>query len=174
MPCLITTGATKDCNYRLGGLRKLYFANITEIASYTDADLTDSFVEAIVMENPGTPFTFFEMEFERNTAVQSQELIVSSGQASVNHTVTFTLGKKDAPLIASLKDLSLADLVIVAEDASGGRCILGRDNGLRSTALTMTSGTAEADFSGGTFTFVGAQTEWAPILDPLFDITTIL
>ncbi len=174
MPCLITAGLTKDCNYRVGGLKKLYFGNVSEIDTYTDSDPTDGIINAIVMLNPGTPYTFFEVEFERNTGVQSQELQVNAGQKSVLHTVTFTLGKKDGATIAELKNLSLADLVIVAEDNTGARCILGRLNGLAASVLSSTSGTAEADFNGLTFTYTGTETEYAQILDPAFDITTIL
>jgi len=171
MPCLITTGFTKDCNYRLGGLKALYFGNLSQIDSYTDADPDDGKIEAIVMTATDV---FYAVEFERNTAVQTQELQVNAGQASVSQSVTFTLGVKDAATIAALKDLSLSDLVIIAVDANGGRCVLGRDNGLRATVGTNTSGTAEADFSGITFTFTGSQKEYAPILDAAFDINTIL
>jgi len=172
--CLITAGFTRDCNYRVGGLKKLYFGNRSEIDSYTDTVPDDGEINAIVMVNPGTPYTFFVVEFERNTGVQTQELQVNAGQASVLHTVTFTLGKKDAATIAELKDMSLGDIVIVAEDNTGHRVILGRNNGLRASVLSDTSGTAEADFNGLTFTYTGTETEYAQVLDSAFDIDTIL
>ena len=149
----------------------MYFGNRSEIASYTDTTPDDGEINAIVMD---LTFTFFAVEFERNTGVSTQELQVNAGQKSVLHTVTFTLGKKDDATIAELKNLSLSDIVIVAEDNTGHRVILGRNNGLTASVLSDTSGTAEADFNGLTFTYTGTETEFAQVLDPAFDITTIL
>ena len=112
--CLITAGFTRDCNYRVGGLKKLYFGNLSEIDSYTDTVPDDGEINAIVMVNPGTPFTFFVVEFERNTGVFTEDLQVNAGQRSVLQTLTFTLARHDKELIAELKSLSLSDLVIVA------------------------------------------------------------
>ena len=49
MACLITGGITKDCDYLLGGLNKIWLFNRDEIDSYTDTVPGDAIIDAIVM-----------------------------------------------------------------------------------------------------------------------------
>ena len=171
MPCLITAGLTKDCDYLLGGLKTLYLANTSDVDSYTDTVPNDGEINAIVMV---ATKVFFTYEFENNTASFTNELVVSGGQKYVAQTVNFSLSKKDAELIADLKNLSLANIVAIAVDRTGKRFILGRINGLEATVQTLNSGVAEGDFGGLTVTLAGSETEYSQELDSAFDISTIL
>jgi hypothetical protein len=171
MACLMAGGTTKDCNYLLGGLNKLYLANISEIDSYTDTDPLDCIINAIVMV---ATEVFFVNEFDKNTGSATQELQVNNGQKFVAQTVSFSVASNNAALTCLLKDLSLGTIVAITEDRKGERKIMGRINGLEASVMTLNSGAADADYSGMTVTLTGSEPEWAEILDPAFDISTIL
>jgi hypothetical protein len=171
MPCLITGGLVKDCDFLLGGLKTLYLANISDIDTYTDTTADDGIIDAIIMNGVGVFHTF---EFEDNTASFTNEMQVSAGQKYVLQTVNFSLANKEAEVIAQMKDLALSTLVAIAVDRTGKRYILGRNNGLSATVASLNSGAAEGDFAGLTVTLSGSQVEFAPILLSTFDISTIL
>ena len=171
MPCLITGGLVKDCDFLLGGLKALYLANLSDIDSYTDTVADDGEINAIVMVATKTFFTF---EFEDNTGSFNNELTVSGGQKYVTQTLAFSLASKEKEVIAELKNLALSDLVAIAEDRTGKRFILGRTNGLEPSVQTLGSGAADGDFAGLAVTLTGVDIEYSQTLDPTFDISTIL
>lgn len=158
MPCLITGGIVKDCNYLVGGLSALYLANKDDIDSYTDTTPDDGIINDIVMV---ATKVFFSFEFDDETASFNNELTVSGGQKYITQTVSLTSSVKTPAVIAELKNLSLAKLVAVAVDRNGQQFILGRTNGLEASVQTLGSGAAAGDAAGLALTLAGVDVEWS-------------
>lgn len=156
MSCLISAGASKDCQYSFGGLDAILLANRADITSYTVSG--SGMVTGIVTGSAG----FYEFEFEKGTGAFTQELQISNGNKYFNQNVSFTLSGLDQSRMELMEQLGLANVVAICKDKRGKYFILGKQGGLEATALTANSGAGEGDGLGMTITLAGSSTEIGP------------
>ena len=148
MACLISAGLTRDCNYFLAGISKVYIANYADITYQTDGQNT---VTGITSGTSG----FFVFDTNPDTASAGSELQVNNGRKYFNQTVTFSNDSTSAAAIATLEDLGLAKVTVIVESKAGDRLVFGNDGGLEASVLTFSTGAAAADAAGFTVTLTG-------------------
>jgi len=183
MSCLIDSGVKRTCEFSAGGLNSLYIANLDEVTDYTVG--TDGEITAINFSSPGG---FYDYDFLKDSASFTQELVVSEGQKYYTQTVTFNISQRsetsaDTPdgeqtdieaqkLVQLMDKLALGKFIVVATSRSGASYLLGKLNGLESSASTLNSGAAGGDFSGYSITLSGDEIEGMPIvteeIDPVY------
>ena len=162
MACLINSGIVRDCGFSFGGLQNIYLANKTDIDEITHDTLTGEITGITLL----TGATFFQYEFEPETAQALQELQVGKVSRFINQTLnmslaTMTQEKKDA-----LEELANADVVAIYQDQAGNYWFYGeKGRGLRATTLNPDTGTADADDNLVAITLVGGNGGYADIVD---------
>lgn len=166
MGCQLTSCITKDkCAYSVAGIKSLYLINFDTETKY-DFDTTDvnkTKVKGITLASGAKAY---KIEFISNTASFSDELAENgNGGKYRTHTLNFSLDKYDYDLLNQGDALSLGRFTAVVADKSNRVIILGRLNGLNSTAFNYASGAADADATGWTVTMAGTETEIAPLLE---------
>lgn len=159
MSCLLSSGVTKDCQFQYGGLKKVYLANYSEVTGVTyEADGT---VSGMTMASGKT---FFEFEYEVDTAQKLEELQVGAVSRFINQTLTFRLANLTQVKSKTIEELAIATLTGIIQTSDGLYWLFGdpnKSNGMRATVVTVDSGTAKGDDSTITITLVGASLGYA-------------
>lgn len=161
MACLINAGITRDCGFSFGGLQKVYLSNKDDVS--TIAHDTTGEITGITMTTGGT---FYEYEFEPQTAQALQELQVGTVSRFVNQTLNMSLAGITQAKKEVLEDMANGDLVAIYQDQAGLYWYYGENGrGLRAATLTFDSGTADGDDNAVTISLVGGSTGYADTVD---------
>jgi hypothetical protein len=149
MSCALTAGYTLACKDSVGGIKKIYLDNFSDVSygSETDGDIATA------------TGGFFEFELPMNTA-QFTETVTSSienGTTFYQTELTIVLPKLTASLRNELKLMAQAKLALIAVDRNGTQWILGLENGVYLTTGTSATGTAMGDLNGMTLTFTSME-----------------
>lgn len=171
MGCKLTSNITKaNCQYSVAGVKAVYLFNYDSKNAYTID--TDGVITGITLT--GTEKAY-KVDFIQNTASFSDELAQNgNGGKYRTHTLNFTLSEYDYNILNQGDALSLGTFTAVVVDKSGRVVMLGRNNGLNSTAFNYASGAADADANGWTVTMAGTEKEIAPLLTDAKVIETIV
>lgn len=162
MACNTTlTDILKGCDNNIGGLTNFYILPSEFIAS--PSDITDDGAGTITGITISTGATFAEFEFNKNTANFTEEAAIdlANGSTFYTQTVNLTIARREAAKRQSLALIAAGqrNLYIIVKDANGLYWFVGRANGANLTAQGDGSGTAKADGSKYTLTFVAEEPE---------------
>ena len=158
MACALTQGYTLDCKDSLGGITEVYFMAFQDVASTTEAS---GVITALTKD---TGKRFYKYELTKGTSVLTENVNsnVQNGTLYYTPELTIILNKLQANTRNEILLLAKNLLVAVAKDNNGKYWYLGKTRGIDLTAGSATSGTADADRSGYTLTFAGAEPSLAP------------
>lgn len=148
MSCTQTlNGIAVDCESSMGGLKVVYIANYTDVASYAE---NDGQITAITMVE-GKKFKTYS--FRRNTANMTSTLAVDvANGTSVSTDVVLSFLKQDTTKRIEISALSIGELVMIVQDANGRYWFLGKDMPVMASAGGAESGTAFTDGNRYTIT----------------------
>lgn len=162
MACVsFSGGIANDCENNMGGVTKLYLADWDDVDTITESGGT---VSAIAMTGSAS---FYEFEFNRNSATFNEDLVksVEAGSALFEQTVTVTIPRRDVNKRNTLALLTQRDLAVIIKDSNGIHWLPGHIEGMYLSEETSTSGTAKADGSNYVLTLKGFEVEMAPVVD---------
>src|SRR6478735_726462 len=156
MACKISTGLSNDaCEFLIGGLASIYIANKQDVITFVDSDV-DGVYDSVTMSTSGTN-KFYRFQTTKNTSNFTTQLVVSGTNKYYNHTVDMFVSNNDQEALDVLTKLSLGNFVVIAQNRTGKKFILGMTDGLEATVGELNSGTAEGDSAGIHVTLVGAN-----------------
>jgi hypothetical protein len=158
MACALTQGYTLDCRDSLGGITEVYFIASSDISSSTEAS---GVITALVK---ATGKKFYKYELTKGTSMFTENVAssVQNGTLYFTPELTIILNKLQANTRNEILLLAQNRLTAVAKDNNGKYWMLGKTRSLELTAGSAATGTAEADRSGYTLTFAGAEPALAP------------
>lgn len=158
MACALTQGYTLDCRDSLGGITEVYFMAFQDVSSTTEASGVITALTKVAGKR------FYKYELTKGTSVMTENVNsnVQNGTLYFTPELTIILNKLQANTRNELLLLAKNLLVAVAKDNNGKYWYIGKTRGIDLTAGSATSGTAEADRSGYTLTFAGAEPSLSP------------
>lgn len=155
--CTALTNVTKSCDNNIGGIVSLYLADKLDVATITD-DGAGS-VTAITMVALAT---FNSFEFRRNTGNFTEEASIDlvNGSTYYTSTVNLMLHHREATKSNAIQLIAEGqrDLVLIVKDANGRYWVFDQ---MQLSAVGEGSGTAKADGSKYSLTFVGENPQMA-------------
>jgi hypothetical protein len=161
----LTSGLSKVCESRTGGLVRAWFANKHDVTSFT---LTGAAYSAVTMASGKT---FFKYEFEQDTGQYKEDGSVNeSGAFSVNHAIEIYFGKLTEALRAArqqLADATPCGVIGIIEDANNNKWVVGysekfgSERALRLRTDASDSGKAFTDANGTTWTIGSIDSEYS-------------
>jgi len=159
MSCLLSAGITRTCGFQFGGLKTVLLANFEEVSGVTKG--TDNEITGITMTSGAT---WYEFEYEPNTAQKLEELQAGAVSRFVNQTLNMkianlTQAKKE--LVEELANATLSVILQTQDDLYWMYAEPTLSAGLRATVLSIDSGTAQADDAAVTITLVGGNLGYA-------------
>lgn len=160
MPCLFTAGISKSCSYNVSGLKNLYLANLSEIASYTVG--LDGTITGITMV---ATKKFYSFEFENDTAEFKSTFTNSNGNKFFAENITLSLAGLDQDKLNTFEELGLSDAVAICVKKDGSAFLLGKNGGLQMAQMDINSGKALGDFAGTIVSMNGVSTQIMPEVD---------
>ena len=162
MACNTLTSILKGCDNNIGGITSIYIndqdsVDATEIIVDTNWTITDF----------GTLATqFVPFEFRRNTGMYTEEAAIDlvNGSSFVTQTITLIFHRREAAKSKAIKILGEGqrDLALVVGDANGKYWYFPK---AQLTAVAEGSGTAKADGSKYSITFVAENEQLAYEVD---------
>jgi hypothetical protein len=148
MACLINAGLTRECEYFLAGISKVYIANYADITYGVDSGST---VTAIT----SGASAFYVFDTNPETAIGSSEMQVAAGRRYFLQTVSFSNDSTSAAAIETLENLGLSKVTVIVETKGGQSVVFGSDGGLEATVLSFSTGAQAADVAGFSLTLTG-------------------
>ena len=158
MACALTQGYTLDCRDSLGGITEVYFMAFQDVSSTTEASGVITALTKVAGKR------LYKYELTKGTSVMTENVNsnVQNGTLYFTPELTIILNKLQANTRNEILLLAKNLLVAVAKDNNGKYWYIGKTRGIDLTAGSATSGTAEADRSGYTLTFAGAEPSLSP------------
>jgi NACalpha-BTF3-like transcription factor len=161
MSCTTLIGITKGCDNNIGGITAIYINDMDNITSTTE----DTATWMIDAQAVSTPYEVFE--FRRNTGNFTEEAAIDLVNQSSFYTQTITLmfARREASKSKAIKILGEGqrDLAVIIKDANGKYWYFPT---AQLTAVAEGSGTAKADGSKYSVTFVAENEFLAKEVDP--------
>ena len=150
------------CEGNIGGVVKLYLANVDDVSAVTTGStsaLTDDGIIEITMSGTSK---FQEFPIKKNTASFTSTLTVNdNGSSYVSSVLSFNMPHMKADKRAAMQALMLAEAVAIVKDSNGHYWMLGdQDNPLTNTAGTGETGTAKGDANQYTVEMTAEQNIW--------------
>lgn len=164
MSCLLSAGVTRSCGFQFGGLKKVYLANFEEVSAVAH-DATGQ-ITGVTMTSTGA--TWYEFQYEQNTAQKLEELQAGAVSRFVNQTLNLKLANVTQAKKEVLEDLAnatMAAIIQTQDDLYWYFAEPTKSAGLRATVLSIDSGTAQADDAAVTITLVGGSIGYADTVD---------
>lgn len=161
MSCLLSAGVTRSCGFQFGGLKKVYLANFEEIESVAYSG-TSGLITGVTMTSTGA--TWYEFEYEPNTAQKLEELQAGAVSRFVNQTLNMKLANITQEKKNVLDEIANATLSAIVQTSDGIYWFYAeptKSAGLRATVASIDSGTAQADDASVTLTLVGGNLGYA-------------
>jgi len=144
MPCLLTSGFTRDCNDGVGGLEELYLINRELMTAYTLDGSNSSLIATITA---GTWFKY-EIKKEVGSIVATTNVDTANGTRFSEGVIGFSINKFSATKTNELKIMILANLAVICKDNQGVYWGLGFQQYAEGTSLIANTGTAYGDRNG--------------------------
>lgn len=152
MACSTLTGVTFSlCEPSIGGISKIYLANVDDVQSITTGSTT-GLVETVTADGV-TEITmasgkkFQEFTLRKNTSNFTSTLNVNdNGSSYVSTVISYIMPRMDAAKRAAMQSLIMAEAIAIVKDSNGKYWLIGdTDNPLTNTAGTGETGTAKGD-----------------------------
>lgn len=150
----LSSGQTIGCDNNIGGLKKFYVTEKSNITSLGLSSPGDE-ISTIVMSGALYEFAFNKgnAKYEENGAFDQ-----AAGRDLYTQTVTLTLNrrektKRDKLILLAQRE----DLVIVVKDQNDLIWYLGETNGMNLTTSVGGSGAAKSELNQYVLTFVGEE-----------------
>ena len=162
MSCIsFSGGLSKGCENNVGGITKVYLTDLANVTGITQSGGTVSVIGMAAMTS------FYEFEFNRNSATFTEDLVksVEEGSAVFEQTLSITIPKRDVAKRNTLALLTQRDLAVIFKDANAIYWYPGEVEGMYLSESTSTSGTAKADGSNYVLTLKGFEIERSPAVD---------
>ena len=161
MACTTLTSILKSCDSNIGGIVSILI-NDQENVDTSLIDVTDYVITDFgTLVDPFIPF-----EFRRNTGMYTEEAAIDlvNGSSFYTQTVTLIFHRREAAKSKAIKILGEGqrDLALVVGDANGKYWYFPK---AQLTAVTEGSGTAKADGSKYSVTFVAENEQLAYEVD---------
>lgn len=161
MSCLLSAGVTRSCGFQFGGVKKVYLANFEEVQSVQYSGAT-GIITGVTMSSTGA--TWYEFEYEPNTAQKLEELQAGAVSRFINQTLNMKLAnitQAKKMVLESLVNATLSAIVQTQDDTYWFFAEPTKSAGLRATVASIDSGTAQADDAATTITLVGGNLGYA-------------
>lgn len=160
MSCKLSNNITRDCMYRVAGVKRLYLANF-DVANKYEQD-ADGIISAITL---GTGQKVYQMEFAYGTAQWTDDLTAGGNSNKYRtHTLTFIMTEYDTNILKETQALDLGRYTAFVVDNNNKVVCLGRLNGMVASSDNYASGAAEADANGFTVVMAGIEQEVAQLV----------
>jgi ligand-binding sensor domain-containing protein len=158
MACALTSGYTFDCKDNIGGLKSVWFIGYNDVASVTEA----SGVITAITKDAGK--VFYKYQLVRNTASFTENIAgsIENGTVVFNQELLIVINKMQTSMRNEMLLLAKNNMMAVVEDQNGRYWLAGRFNGLDLLTGSVSTGLAQADRNGYSFTFSGGEKESAP------------
>jgi ligand-binding sensor domain-containing protein len=158
MSCALTSGYTFDCKDNIGGLKSVWFIGYNDVASVTEA----SGVITAITKDAGK--VFYKYQLVRNTASFTENIAgsIENGTVVFNQELLIVINKMQTSMRNEMLLLAKNNMMAVVEDQNGRYWLAGRFNGLDLLTGSVSTGLAQADRNGYSFTFSGGEKESAP------------
>jgi ligand-binding sensor domain-containing protein len=158
MACALTSGYTFDCKDNIGGLKSVWFIGYNDVASVTEA----SGVITAITKEAGK--VFYKYQLVRNTASFTENIAgsIENGTVVFNQELLIVINKMQTSMRNEMLLLAKNNMMAVVEDQNGRYWLAGRFNGLDLLTGSVSTGLAQADRNGYSFTFSGGEKESAP------------
>jgi hypothetical protein len=156
MACTTLTSILKGCDSNIGGITSIYVNDMDNVVGPIS-------VTNYVVDDFGTlSAQFVEFEFRRNTGMYTEEAAIDlvNGSSYYTQTITLIFHRREAAKSKAIKILGEGqrDLALVVGDANGKYWYFPK---AQLTAVTEGSGTAKADGSKYSVTFVAENEQLA-------------
>ena len=158
MACALTSGYTFDCKDNIGGLKSVWFIGYNDVASVTEAS------GVITAITKGAGKVFYKYQLVRNTASFTENIAgsIENGTVVFNQELLIVINKMQTSMRNEMLLLAKNNMMAVVEDQNGRYWLAGRFNGLDLLTGSVSTGLAQADRNGYSFTFSGGEKESAP------------
>jgi ligand-binding sensor domain-containing protein len=158
MACALTSGYTFDCKDNIGGLKSVWFIGYNDVASLTEAS------GVITAITKGAGKVFYKYQLVRNTASFTENIAgsIENGTVVFNQELLIVINKMQTSMRNEMLLLAKNNMMAVVEDQNGRYWLAGRFNGLDLLTGSVSTGLAQADRNGYSFTFSGGEKESAP------------
>lgn len=126
MACSQTlAGLVRDCNPNVGGIKRALIALFDDVTAKT-LDTGNNQISAITMASTAK-FKEYYVRPETSSATETPQYNDAGEYAGEEATISLVFGRRDATKRAEVKALSVADLVVILEDANGNYWYYGFD-----------------------------------------------
>ncbi len=155
LSCKISKGVTDSCNTSVAGVNRMIIANWDE--GYTFTASSGCNIDTIDLGSEKA----YEFAIADGTGVAGAAGTIGGNNSTryFNHTVGGTIQHLDCDVLGEYKNFFLGKFIIFVETKNKEVFAFGVDNGLTATTWEYTSGTADADATGISFVYEGAQPE---------------
>jgi hypothetical protein len=155
--CKISKPVTQDCKTNVSGILKMAFAN------WDDGYTASSSVNTCIIDtiDLGTE-NFYAIEIATDSGTASAELSAGANKdaKAINHIVAGTWNTLDCDIIGEYKNFLLGKIIVAFLTRNREVYIAGFQNGLTSDTFNFSTGAAEGDQAGITFSYSGIQPEF--------------
>lgn len=147
--CALTQGYSLGCREAVGGIEWVAFAPFANKGTLTESSGT-------VISLSLTSGQFFKYEQEQEVAqfTETETINDQNGTIYYQQELSIATNGLTAAMRNELKLLAANRLLAIVKDRNGDYWLLGNDYSIRASAGTASSGTAMADRSGYTKTFI--------------------
>lgn len=157
------TSILKSCDNNVGGLTNFY---VIPAEFVTGTTVTTGTVTNIGLSGG----VFVEYQFNKNSAMYTEEAAIDlvNGSTFYTETVKLTIPRREAAKSQALMLVGAGqrDLYIIVKDGNGLFWFVGYANKANLTGISEGSGTAKADGSKYTLTFLAEEPELMYEVDP--------
>lgn len=141
-----------DCNTSVGGIKRIYVANWSDVAEVTEAD---GVITGITMATGTSGDTKFkEYAFRKQTGSMTSTLNVNeqNGTHFVQTDISLVFTRMETSKRIELSALSLGQLMVIVEDANGIYWLVGKEQYVSASAGGAQTGQAATDQNAFTLT----------------------
>lgn len=157
------------CDTSLGGITKLYMANIQDVTSTsvgTASTLSDEGITAITMNGTAK---FQEFTVKKNLSSFTSTLNVGDGGSYISTVISYIMPRMDAAKRAAMQALIMSEAVAIVKDANGKYWFIGdveNEAPLTNTAGEGSSGAQRSDSNQFSVELTAETLEWPHEVDP--------
>ena len=154
MSCILTTGFTLDCRSSMGGIQKIYVAELSGIGTPS----VSSGIATITMVG-GKKFYSYEVPMNGGSATSVPSGDRALGGRFYAQNVTMNLPKFEITKRNELMALAAQTVAVIVLDSNGEYFLFGAQRGLQIAEGGYQTGTASADLSGYVITLTGEEAQ---------------
>jgi hypothetical protein len=166
MSCLLTKGRLKGCKNGMGGVKRVWFVNDSQLTldRLTVNGLNSNIITDVSVDP--TPINAYQYDLRANAGLnQTANVSKENGTTFFGQELTLTLHDINAQSNNEFKLLAYGTYKVIVELNTGVYMLIGLTRGADMTEGSIASGTAEGDLNGYTMKFMANEYEPAYFLD---------